>query len=66
MNGCARVAIAFHRRIDAIPVDSALAGVDSIRVVSGPKILRIAVPVVPPGVRNVIEFKRGVVTIVLD
>jgi hypothetical protein len=43
-----------------------LTGVNSVRVISGPEILRISVFVVPPGVFNVAKFKRGVITIVLN
>jgi hypothetical protein len=66
LNWCARVTIAFHRRIDAISINSALAGVNSGLVISSPEILRISVSVIPPGVFNVAKFKRGVVAIVLN
>jgi hypothetical protein len=66
LNWCTRVAIAFHRSIDAISVDSTLTGVNSGLIISSPEILRISVSVIPPGVFNVAKFKRGVVTIVLN
>jgi predicted AAA+ superfamily ATPase len=40
--------------------------VNSVRIISGPEILRISISVVPPGIRNFIKFKWGVVTIVLN
>jgi hypothetical protein len=40
--------------------------VNSVRVISGPEILRISVSVVPPGVFNVVKFKRSVIAIVLN
>jgi hypothetical protein len=40
--------------------------VNSVRVISGPEILRISVSVIPPGVFNGAKFKRGVITIVLS
>jgi hypothetical protein len=66
LNWCKGIAIAFHRRIDAIPVDSALTGVNSGLVISGPEILRLSISVVPPGINDVIQLKRGKIAIVLD
>jgi hypothetical protein len=43
-----------------------LTGVNSVRVISGPDILRISVFVIPPGVFHVAKFQRGVITIVLN
>ena len=60
------VAVAFGGRIDAIAIDPALAGVNSVRVFSSPKILRISVSVVPPGVGDGNKFEKGVVAIVLE
>jgi hypothetical protein len=43
-----------------------LTGVNSVRIISRPDILRISVFVVPPGVFNVAKFQRGVITVVLN
>ena len=59
-------AIAFRDRISTIFVDLALAGVNFICVIIGPKVLGIPGPVVPPGISDAICFERGEVTIVLE
>jgi hypothetical protein len=66
LNWCKGIAIAFHRRIDAISINSALTGVNSGFVISGPEILRISVFVVPPGIDDVIQFKWSKIAIVLN
>jgi hypothetical protein len=43
-----------------------LTGVNSTRVISCPEILRICVSIVPPGISDAVELKRGVETIVLE
>jgi hypothetical protein len=58
------VAVALDGRIDAIPVDSALTGVNA-GIVSGPKVLSVSIFVVPPTVSDAVQFQRGVETIVL-
>jgi hypothetical protein len=40
--------------------------VNSARVISCPEILRISVSIVPPGISDARELKRGVETIVLE
>ena len=66
LNWCKSITFAFHRRNGATSINSALTGVNSGLVISGPEILRISVSIVPPGVFNVIKFKRGVITVVLN
>ena len=66
MNWSSRIAEAFQVSFDAISVDSALTRVDSGHVISGPNVLRFSVPVVPPGISDVTEFKWGIVTVVLE
>jgi len=50
------VAIAVHIRKNAIPVDSALTGVLTL-VATRPVVSWDAIPVVPPGIRHVIELE---------
>jgi hypothetical protein len=65
LNWQSNIAIAFKRIVNTTSVDSALAGVNSVRVISGPEILLISVSVVPPGVGDCIELQWSVVAIVL-
>jgi hypothetical protein len=53
-----------QRSVNAIPIDAALAGVNAV-VAAGPKVFRISVFVVPPGIGDAIKLKRRKVAIVL-
>jgi hypothetical protein len=62
---CSRIAVALHKRFDAIPIDAALAGVD-VRVGAGPEEFVVSVFVVPPGKCDAVQLERGVEAIVLE
>jgi hypothetical protein len=62
---CSRIAVALHKRFDAISIDAALAGVD-VRVGAGPEEFFVSVFVVPPRKCDAVKFERGVEAIVLE
>jgi hypothetical protein len=59
------VAVAFHKRFDAISIDAALAGV-SVRVGAGPEEFVVSAFVVPPGKCDAVQLERGEEAIVLE
>jgi hypothetical protein len=62
---CSRIAVALHKRFDAISIDATLAGVD-VGVGAGPEEFVVSVFVVPPGKCDAVQLERGVEAIVLE
>ena len=59
------VTVTAKRIVDAILINAALAVVAVVVANTRPKISRVSVLVIPPGIGDAVKFKWGIVTVIL-